>query len=148
MSAAPVETLCTVRPGAAPPIDAARAAAVVRRCWELHAGPPGARIEVVLMGEDEHCALHAELLDDPSPTDVMAIPYGELDGPDAVYAELLVNVDMARRVAPEHGWTAAAECALYVAHGCLHLLGFDDQDNASRAAMRAAEAEVMRDFDG
>lgn len=112
----------------------------VQAVWELEGGPLGAVLEVVLMHEQEHCELHDEFLNDPTPTDVMAFPYED----DDVFGELLINVDMAARVAAEFEHTPAQECTLYVVHGCLHLLGFDDHEEADRVAMRDAEARVMR----
>ena len=116
--------------------------AAVRKVWELEQGPT-ARVEVVLMNEAEHTRLHAEFLDDPSETDVMAFPYEE----DDCFGELLINVDMAARVAAEHAHTPAQECTLYVVHGCLHLLGYDDHEEHDRVAMRAAETRVMQQLD-
>jgi len=112
---------------------------VVAACWQVHGGPHGVHIEVVFLDEAEHCELHAQFLNDPTPTDVMAFPYGD----DDLFGEVLVNVEMAVRTAPDHAWSAREECALYIAHGCLHLLGFDDQSETDRAAMRVAEGEVM-----
>lgn len=112
--------------------------AAVRKVWELEGGP-AARVEVVLMDEGEHSQLHGEFLNDPSPTDVMAFPYED----DDCFGELLVNVEMAARVAAEHAHTPEQECTLYVVHGCLHLLGYDDHEDEDRVAMRAAEARVM-----
>lgn len=113
--------------------------AAVRKVWELENGPV-ARIEVVLMDEKEHSRLHGEFLNDPSATDVMAFPYED----DDCFGELLVNVEMAARVAADHAHTPAQECTLYVVHGCLHLLGYDDHKDEDRVAMRAAEARVMQ----
>ena len=112
---------------------------VVCKVWEMENGPE-ARVDVVLMDEGEHSRLHGEFLNDPSATDVMAFPYDD----DDCFGELLVNVEMAARVAAEHANTPAQECTLYVVHGCLHLLGYDDHEEQDRVAMRAAEARVMQ----
>lgn len=112
----------------------------VRKVWEMEKGPKNVRVEVVLMDEQEHCDLHAEFLNDPSATDVMAFPYGDED----CFGEILVNVEMAARVAVEHAHSPFEECTLYVVHGCLHLLGYDDHEEQDRVEMRAAESRVMR----
>ncbi|MCH2102277.1 MAG: rRNA maturation RNase YbeY [Planctomycetes bacterium] len=115
----------------------------VCKVWEIEKGP-NARVEVVLMDEEEHAQLHGEFLRDPSATDVMAFPYGD----DDCFGELLVNVEMAARVAAEHEHTPEQECALYVVHGCLHLLGYDDHEEEGRLEMRAAELRVMQALRG
>ncbi len=122
-----------------PGLEAAAVAAVVARAWALHCGPPGAAVEVALLGEAEHTRLHAELMDAPEATDVMALSYRDAD----LWGEILVNADCARREAAARGARARDEALLYVAHGALHLLGFDDRDAAARAAMRAAEARTL-----
>ncbi len=120
-------------------VDARAARRVVARAWELYAGPPGEKIEVVLMAEEEHTALHAAFLDDPSSTDVMAFPYGDED----LFGEVLVNRDVAVQEARNRRTDAAGEVLLYIAHGALHLLGFRDDTPAARGEMRAAEARVL-----
>lgn len=113
---------------------------MVARAWELQHGPPGAAVEVTFLDEAEHTRLHAELMGDPAPTDVMAISYRDAD----LWGEILVNADCARREAAARGVSARQEALLYVAHGALHLLGMDDHDPEARARMRAAEQRVLR----
>jgi probable rRNA maturation factor len=43
----------------------------------------------------------------------------------------------------ERGWDPDAELLLLMAHGLLHLLGWDHQDDASRRAMVARETELL-----
>jgi probable rRNA maturation factor len=112
----------------------------VARAWSLYQGPPGATLEVALLGEAEHTRLHRELLGDPAPTDVMAIPYRDPD----LWGEILVNADCAARAAAARGVRVRDEALLYVVHGALHLLGFDDRTANAAVAMRAAEARVLR----
>jgi len=113
---------------------------VVARAWEEWHGPPGAAVEVAFLDEAEHTRCHAELLGDPSPTDVMAIPYRDPD----LWGEIIVNADCARREARQRGVEDRQEALLYVAHGALHLLGHDDHDPVARERMRAAENRVLR----
>jgi probable rRNA maturation factor len=118
--------------------SAAMLAACVRRAWAAFDGPPGAAVDVVLLGEDEHTRLHERWMGDSTPTDVMAVAYRDPD----LWGEIFVNVECAQRVARERGHAAARECALYVTHGALHLLGFDDLSPRAAAAMRAAEQPI------
>ena len=72
----------------------------------------------------------------PSPTDVMSFEMGN-------GAEVVVSVETARRVATKHGTSMRAEVALYIVHGILHTVGFDDKDLVARRAMREAEREIL-----
>jgi rRNA maturation RNase YbeY len=112
---------------------------LLQRAWELFGGPDNALVEVVWMAQPEHSELHGRVLDDPSPTDVMAFPYGDED----LFGEILVNLDMAAEQANERHLPIQGEVELYVVHGALHLLGFEDHDDDTRAAMRAAESRVL-----
>jgi len=119
-----------------------RVLTLLQRAWQLFDGPYQAFVEVVWMAQAEHCAVHGKFLNDPSPTDVMAFPYGDED----LFGEILVNLDMAADQAKRRHLPIQQEVELYVVHGALHLLGFDDQDEPSRAAMRAAEKRVLAEL--
>jgi probable rRNA maturation factor len=105
----------------------------------LFDGPLPAQVDVVVIGMEEHCRLHEEFLSDPTPTDVMAFPYADKD----LFGEIIVNSDMALLQAPLQKQSALAEMTLYIVHGALHLLGFDDTSVPSREKMRAAEQKVV-----
>jgi len=59
-------------------------------------------------------------------------------------AELVVSVETAQRVAVEAGHAVEAEVALYIVHGMLHTVGFDDIDDDDRRRMRVAERAIMK----
>jgi len=118
-----------------------------RECGQLvgaalaHAGRSGGRISLVFVGDRELARLHAECLGDASRTDVitfdLSTPGGEVEG------ELYVSVERARAVARAERLRIRHELALYVVHGCLHLVGFDDRAPAARRRMIAAERAVL-----
>jgi probable rRNA maturation factor len=99
-------------------------------------GRPDLQVSLLITGDAEIAALHAEYFRDPSPTDVISFALD--DG-----AELVVSRDTARRCAREHGHSIRAELALYVVHGILHTTGYDDVRARDRARMRAAEQVVL-----
>jgi rRNA maturation RNase YbeY len=122
-----------------PGLTSELAEAAVKTVWELFDGPLPAQVDVVVIGMEEHCRLHEEFLSDPTPTDVMAFPYADKD----LFGEIIVNSDMALLQAPLQKQSALAEMTLYIVHGALHLLGFDDTSVPSREKMRAAEQKVV-----
>lgn len=85
-------------------------------------------------------AVHAEFLDDPAPTDVITF-----DGDPAFGSagEICVCAEVARDFAQENNLDFAAEFALYLAHGYLHLAGFDDTTAPARRNMRQAERVAL-----
>lgn len=100
---------------------------------------------VLIVDDAESSRLHQEHFGDATPTDVMSFPDGAED-PDSGrvrLGDLAVGLDVARRLAAERGRPVEEELALYVLHGALHLLGFDDIDDDDRAEMWAVQREIM-----
>lgn len=57
--------------------------------------------------------------------------------------QLIVSTDTAARLAAEVGGTMQDELLLYVIHGTLHLVGFDDKSATDAEAMRAEEKKYL-----
>lgn len=77
------------------------------------------------------------------PTDVITFELGEDPETGGRSAEIVVSAETAKRIAGESGTDFASELILYVVHGCLHLVGFDDHSPDDRDAMRSAEQAMM-----
>ena len=60
--------------------------------------------------------------------------------------DIIVNGELAMREAARRGHSAEAELALYVVHGLLHQLGFDDAAAPQAERMHAMEDEILRDL--
>jgi probable rRNA maturation factor len=101
--------------------------------------PPG-ELSIVFLGKAEMCRLHEDFLMDPAHTDVMTFPG---DPEEDLAGEIAVSADYAQEHALHYGQTFADELTLYLIHGWLHLAGYDDKADDTRAEMRKAEARVM-----
>lgn len=108
------------------------------------AGIRSGDISLAVVDDAEIHALNKQFLDHDYPTDVLSFVL-DRDG-DHLEGEIIVSVDTASRMAEQVGWTAGDELLLYVIHGALHLVGYDDQDPQSLAAMRAAERKHLAAF--
>ncbi len=138
-----VEVACLV-PADALPGPEADVVALVERAVAA-AGLPGA-VSVALVDDARMREVNRDFHACDEPTDVLAFALGAEGLPtpaDAFDYELVVSVDTARREAEERGVTARAELALYVVHGSLHLLGFDDHDADDARRMHARTREVL-----
>jgi len=60
--------------------------------------------------------------------------------------EIVVNGEKAQQEAQKRGHSAEAELALYVTHGMLHNLGFDDITEDQSVKMHAREDEILQHF--
>ncbi len=122
-------------------VTLAMARGLVTKAWEIYGGPSEAVVEVALLGGEEHTVLHERFLGDPAETDVMAFPYEDPD----LFGEILVNREFARKEAKRRKISTVDEIRLYIVHGALHLLGFDDSNPRVRKKMRGAEKKVLAD---
>lgn len=104
------------------------------------------QLHVLFVNDEDSSALHAQHFNDPSPTDVMSFPDGGEDPETDLthLGDLAVGVEVAARVAELRGVKAEEEIALYVVHGLLHLLDYDDIDPDDRAEMWALQQRYMQ----
>tara|TARA_B100000809_G_scaffold261753_1_gene311244 strand:+ start:1107 stop:1451 length:345 start_codon:yes stop_codon:yes gene_type:complete len=71
-------------------------------------------------------------------TDVISLTYAPAPGMEDLRAEIFVNVQRCVDLGPRHGG-ADRELALYIAHGCNHIMGGRDNEPAARRRMRRRE---------
>jgi probable rRNA maturation factor len=94
------------------------------------------------------CEVHAEHFSDPSPTDCMSFP---IDPPQKktegfhphLLGEIFICPSVAIEYASKRKQDPYQETLLYVVHGILHLLGYDDQTPSERKQMRKKEKECL-----
>jgi probable rRNA maturation factor len=104
-----------------------------------------ATISVGIVGDAEMLELNQQFLEHAYTTDCLSFDLSDeaTEGGARVF-ELIVNGQMALRQAAERGHSGAAELALYVTHGLLHQLGFDDLTPEEAEKMHRAEDEILQ----
>lgn len=60
-----------------------------------------------------------------------------------VLGEVIISYPQAERQAIERGWVVEKETALLVAHGILHLLGYDHEEDAEAQVMEELEGKIL-----
>ncbi|MGJ8639441.1 MAG: rRNA maturation RNase YbeY [Opitutaceae bacterium] len=101
-------------------------------------------LSVVFVSDDTIAQVHADFMDDPTPTDVITFPANaEMESA----GEIIVSVDHAQARAAELGEPFNRELSLYLVHGWLHLAGYDDRQEDDRAEMRKAEQRALMVLD-
>jgi probable rRNA maturation factor len=110
-------------------------------------GRADATLSVTIVSDRAIAKLHRDYLDVPGPTDVISFPLeDELLGGVGVLGEVVVSADTAAREARARGLTFERELLLYVAHGTLHLLGYDDHAPRDRARMHKRQEALLSRF--
>jgi probable rRNA maturation factor len=117
-----------------------------------------AAVERVLAGESvPKATVSLAIVDDPTIRELNRIYLGHDESTDVLSfalgsgsgdcdGEVIVSADTAAAAAGRFGWSAADELLLYVVHGTLHLVGYDDTNAAAQAKMRAKEQVYLAEF--
>ena len=101
-----------------------------------------AELSVALVGDAEMAVLNERFLGSDAVTDVLAFPY-ESEG-KFINGEIVANAELAVRESASRPHGAADELMLYVVHGLLHLLGYDDDSPEATQRMRRREQDILR----
>jgi len=124
------------------PIDAAAlenfARKALRLCLELRKTAVTdlmklREISVLIVSDRRMSALHRQFLHKTGPTDVITFSHGEI----------FISAETARRHARQFRNTLPRELQLYVAHGLLHLHGFDDRTKVAGRKMERAQRRIL-----
>jgi len=75
-------------------------------------------------------------------TDILTFDYSEPEEA-ALFSDVYISVERVRENAVEYGCSFDEELHRVMAHGLLHLVGFDDVEDEDKAAMREAENEAL-----
>jgi probable rRNA maturation factor len=102
-------------------------------------------IRIAVVNDDEMARTHEEFCDIPGTTDVLTFDCSEpTDGPVlSLDTDIVVCIDEAERQAQSRGHPPEREFLLYVVHGVLHCLGYDDHEEDAAAAMHRREDELL-----
>jgi len=100
-----------------------------------------AEISVAVVDDATIHDLNLQYLEHDYATDVLSFVLERAE--DLLEGEVIVSAETAASQAPEFGWTPCEELLLYVIHGTLHLVGYDDGTSGDRAAMRSRECDCL-----
>ncbi len=110
----------------------------------MREGVRDASLNIIFVSSRKIRSLNRQYLRRDYVTDVLAFDSSDDTRPGQVSGDIAICVDMALRNAKAYQTSLDRELVLYVAHGILHLLGFDDHKPADIRKMRRKEAEVLR----
>lgn len=101
----------------------------------------GGGVVVLLTGDTEVAELNQQFRAKPGPTNVLSFPAPP--NPEDHLGDIALAYGVCAREAAEQGKTLAAHLQHLVAHGVLHLLGYDHQTEAEAEAMEALERAIL-----
>lgn len=100
---------------------------------------PCSEVSIYFVTKEAIGQIHRQFFQDPSPTDCISFP---LSGDHL--GEILVCPAMAIQYAKKRKLDPYKEASLYIVHGLLHLLGYDDLEEKTRRTMRKKEKSCIR----
>ena len=108
--------------------------------FSVHRHSVTGELSIVFMDRISHSKLHGKYLQDYRPTDVITFPADQENG---LAGEICVSVDQAIEESDRRSLSFEHELSLYLIHGWLHLVGFDDLEKVDREIMRLEEQRVI-----
>ena len=105
----------------------------------------GATVSIAVLDDAAMRKISRRYLRKSSSTDVISFDLSDDSEPDKTF-ELVVNGPRAARQAKLRKHEPESELALYIAHGLLHNLGFDDSSVKNARRMHNTEDEILQQF--
>ena len=104
-----------------------------------------ATVSIAIADDTQIRKLNNQFLNSKSTTDCLSFDLSDEEVPQPPkLLELIVNGEMAVRQANLRGHSSEAELALYITHGLLHHLGFDDSTESQARKMHDMEDEILQ----
>ncbi len=103
-------------------------------------------VSVNFIDKIEISKLHEEYFDDPSPTDCISFPIDHEEKNTNIHSilgEVFICPEVALEYSRTHALDFATELSLYLVHGLLHLIGYDDIKDKDREVMRSMESKLL-----
>jgi probable rRNA maturation factor len=107
----------------------------------------GSELSILIAGDSKLRRLNRVYRNIDRSTDVLAFPQDLPYGPTLgcrLLGDVVISADRAQRQARAAGRPLRDELMLLVAHGVLHLLGYDHHSRCDAARMRAAEETALK----
>lgn len=117
--------------------------------WLLLLDKDESELSILLTGDEEIHRLNQSYRQRDRPTDVLSFSQreGDFPAPAEVLGDVVISIDTANRQALERGHPLEAEILELLAHGLLHLLGYDHEISAAEHERHLGkQAEILAAF--
>ncbi len=95
---------------------------------------------VIFVSDKKITGINQKFLKKNRPTDVIAFRYPTISS----FGDIYISIDTARKQAKTGGHELAQELALLIAHGLLHLIGYEDRTAKDQKRMFAKQRDLFR----
>lgn len=124
---------------------------------ELGSFDTGCEICITLVDDDRICEINRQFRKVNSSTDVLSFPMvhmyegriisgeGDYDMDQGILllGDIVISLEKAEKQAEEYGHSFERELAFLTSHGCLHLMGYDHENDEQEMKMLARQEMVL-----
>lgn len=103
---------------------------------------PHARISVLFCDDKFIVKLNKKVFKKSESTDVISFPLKDFSSPDYL-GEVVVSVEQADKMCESYAKKWQEELALYLIHGILHLIGYDDAVKKEKLVMDRKQEKIL-----
>jgi len=107
----------------------------------LFLGRDQSQLSVRVVDDATMSQLHRTHSNVSETTDVLTFDLGSDES--AIHADVAICCDVADRAASDRNHSLGEELLLYIVHGVLHCIGFDDHDEESHQKMHEEEDRIL-----
>ena len=101
------------------------------------------QITIHFVTDKKMCAIHGQFFNDPSSTDCMTFPLDHFSEENPNLGDIFVCPAVALDYSKQFNTDHYSEVSLYIVHGLLHILGYDDIEKEDRRIMRTMEKKEL-----
>jgi len=101
---------------------------------------PDKYLSIFLCDDATICKLNHQYFKRDIETDVIAFPLED----DKYFGEVIISVERAVKVCEKYGNNWEDEFTIYLIHGILHILGYDDMTPAKKRVMFKKQNEIFK----
>ncbi len=126
------------------PVNSKKVVKTVRKVLSQEGIKKSGEITISFVNDRKIKKLNLKYLGKNNPTDVIAFDITEPKAREKIFADIVISTDRAIYNAATFKTTPLFELYLYVIHGVLHILGYDDHNNKDKLIMRKREAGLLK----
>lgn len=97
-------------------------------------------LDIIFTDDEKLREMHEKFLDDKDYTDVMTFNLGT---EDVIEGEIFISSDRAQENALRYDVSLEVEICRLIIHACLHLAGYEDNNESNRQRMKKKEEDFL-----
>ena len=128
-------------------LEHARLKELAQFILEQEGSPGDTELSIALVSGEEMAELNEKYLGRKGPTDVLSFFMGEQTEEAYILGDVIICPDEAMRRREQYEVEPGEEALLVMAHGILHLMGYDDEDEKANLEMDTRQRTLLKEWE-